>query len=144
MFQLFSDICCKCFYLNVTYVAVATHMLQAYVPNVLSVLGLRCSKSFVLQVFHEGWSPRGGRAPRGAVGQVDAGAQHGASEQQGTGKQQQGEQGVTSSRAGMHAPMHIREWGQPEGARGRQPHDVGPVTEVGALELCRFPSHFGR
>jgi hypothetical protein len=38
------------FYLNVAYVVVATHMLQAYVSSVLDVC---CSKSSMLQVFHE-------------------------------------------------------------------------------------------
>jgi hypothetical protein len=51
---------------------------------------------------------------------------------------------ASNNRAGMHAPMRFREWGQPEGARGRQPPDVGPVAEAGALERCRFrPIRFG-
>jgi hypothetical protein len=82
----------------------------------------------------------------------DIGAQHGAGEQrgayeqeQGAGKQQHSEQHAVSSRAGMHAPMRVRVWGQPEGACGRQPPDVGPVAEAGALECCRFLSiRFGR
>jgi hypothetical protein len=41
------------FYLNVAYIAVATHMLQSYVPNISSVLDVCYSKSSMLQVFHE-------------------------------------------------------------------------------------------
>jgi hypothetical protein len=54
------------FYLNVAYVAVTIHTLQAYVSNVSSVLGICCSKSSMLQVFHEalavptGWASAGG------------------------------------------------------------------------------------
>jgi hypothetical protein len=58
-----ANVCFRCFscfrhmlevfYLNVAYVAVATHMLQAYVLNVLSVLDVCCSKFSMLQVFHE-------------------------------------------------------------------------------------------
>jgi hypothetical protein len=43
-----------------------------------------------------------------------------------------------SSRVGMHAPRRVREWGQSEGVRGKQPLYVGPIAEVGALERCRF------
>jgi hypothetical protein len=41
------------FYLNVAYVAMPIHMLQAYVVNVSSVSDVCCSKCFMLQVFHE-------------------------------------------------------------------------------------------
>jgi hypothetical protein len=63
------------FHLNVAYV-VDTHMSQAYVPNVLSVLEVCCNKSSILQVFHEAhWqSTWGGRAPGDAAGRVDTGA----------------------------------------------------------------------
>jgi hypothetical protein len=58
-----ASVCFKCFtcfkymlqvfYLNVTYVAVATHICcKAYVLNVLSVLDVCCSKFSMLQVFH--------------------------------------------------------------------------------------------
>jgi hypothetical protein len=53
-------------------------MLQAYVPNGLSVLDVCCSKSSMLQVVHEG----------GVGGGV--GAQHGVDEYQGADEQQQG------------------------------------------------------
>jgi hypothetical protein len=100
------------FYLNVEYVVVATHMLQAYVPNISSVLEVCCSKSYRLQVFRETQAvPMGRTSTWGAAGRA-------------------------SSMAGMHAPMRVLEWGQPEGVHGRQPPDVGPVVEVGALECC--------
>jgi hypothetical protein len=54
MFQLFHTHVAL-FYLDVAYVAVAIYiyMLQAYVPNILSVSDICCSKFFMLQVFHE-------------------------------------------------------------------------------------------
>ena len=59
--------------------------------------------------------------PGDAAGRADACAQQGADEQlRDTCKQQQDEQGAVSNRVGMHAPMRVRELGQPEGARGRQ------------------------
>jgi hypothetical protein len=68
------------FYLNVAYVLVATHMLQAYILNVSFVLDICCCKSSMLWVFHEA----GGRAREGG----DAGVQHGTSEQQGADEHQ--------------------------------------------------------
>jgi hypothetical protein len=54
-----SDICCKCLS---ECCSVYTHMLQAYVPNVSSILDVCCSKSFMLQVFHEAQAVPTGRA----------------------------------------------------------------------------------
>jgi hypothetical protein len=63
------------FYLNFAYVAVTTHMLKAYVRNVSSVLDVCCSKSSMLQVFHEAQAvsrahavPTGQASARGATG----------------------------------------------------------------------------
>jgi hypothetical protein len=90
-------------------------------------------------------SPRG----RGVAGRADAAVQHGAGKQQGHRRAAEGtdkqQQGAVSSKAGMHASMHAREWGQLEGARGIQSPDMGPVIDVGVLEHCRFlPFRFGR
>jgi hypothetical protein len=41
-----SDICCKCFYLDVVFVVVAIYMLQAYVPNISSALDVCYRKCF--------------------------------------------------------------------------------------------------
>jgi hypothetical protein len=61
-------------------------MLQAYVSNVSSVLDVYCSKSSILQVFHEAQAVHTGRVSTGgAARRVDAGEQ-----QQGASKQQQG------------------------------------------------------
>jgi hypothetical protein len=73
------------FYLNVAYV-VDTHLSQAYVPNVLSILEV-CYSKFMFHEAHRR-SAWGGRAPGGAAGRADAGEQQGADEQQqGAGKQ---------------------------------------------------------
>ena len=56
------------FYLTVAYVAVATHMLQGYVPNASSILDVCCSKSSMFQVFHEAHAiPRAQTVPTGWV-----------------------------------------------------------------------------
>jgi hypothetical protein len=59
MFQLFSEVCCKCFiwllqvfYLDVAYVAVAIYICCKHMfPNILSVLDVCWYKCFMLQLF---------------------------------------------------------------------------------------------
>jgi hypothetical protein len=121
-FQVFqkhvASVCFKCFtrfrhmlqvfYLNIAYVVVAIHMLQAYVSFVLDIC---CCKFSILQVFYEAQavSPSGRRA---------LGAQQG--EQTWGRSRARASNNRASSREGMHAPMRVR-WRVPEGARGRQP-----------------------
>jgi hypothetical protein len=65
VFQMFSVVFHKyvvSVYPNVEYVVMPKHMLQAYVLNVLFVLDVCCSKSYMLQVFHEAHAVPTGRA----------------------------------------------------------------------------------